>query len=334
MAFLGASSGRERERESDPTRHSRRGFLRTVGGATAGTALFVSGCDSGGGVGGNESPSASFSTSAAEGNALKITFDAGASEDPDGSIAEYNWDFGGDGTRAENEEEEAPVATYTYDRPGVYTVRLVVADRRGGVARATKEVTVGSVDPGDGPVPINLNNDIGVLNYAYALEQLEAAFYARVLEEGTFSGSQEAVISDIAAHEDIHRLSLQTLLQTAAIRDLTPSFGGINFGSPADVLETAQTFEGLGVSAYNGAADLLSSEAFLGAAGSIVSVEARHAAAIRDLTDPMDHFFSGEFPIGGSFAIDDNGLYEARDPQEVLGVATSFVEERFDVQGG
>ncbi|PSQ86173.1 MAG: hypothetical protein BRD42_05940 [Bacteroidetes bacterium QS_3_64_15] len=88
------------------------------------------------------------------------------------------------------------------------------------------------------------------------------------------------------------------------------------------------------VSAYNGAADLLSSEAFLGAAGSIVSVEARHAAAIRDLTDPMDHFFSGEFPIGGSFAIDDNGLYEARDPQEVLGVATSFVEERFDVQGG
>jgi PKD repeat protein len=317
---------------------NRRDFLRTVaGGAAAGAAVTAAGCDSAGGDGGgNQSPTAFFSAQPEEEESLTITFNAGDSEDPDGSIADYSWDFGGDGKRAQSEEESESdeTVTYTYARPGVYEVRLVVADRRGGVARTTQQVTAGSVDTGEGPVPLNLDTDLGVLNYAYALEQLEAAFYARVLDEGTFSGSAEAVMSDLAAHEDIHRLTLESVLQTAAIRDLTPDFGDVDFNSTGSVLSAAQTFEVLGVSAYNGAADLLSSAEFLGAAGSIVSVEARHAAAVRDLAGASDHFFSGPFPVGGGFAIDDDGLYEARDPREVLDAAAPYIEERFDVQGG
>lgn len=337
MASLDASPGPESE---SPSPRSRRGFLRTVGGAAAGATLVATGCDSAGSVGENESPTAAFSTSASENNPLVITFDASASEDPDGNIARYSWSFDGDGERLDTGDSgtpdpSSPTATYQYARPGVYDVRLLVADSNGGVEKVTKEVPVGSVDPGDGAVPINLNSDLGVLNYAYALEQLEAAFYARVIEEGPFSGSEEAVMSDLAAHEDIHRLTLQSVLQTAAIRDLTPNFGAVDFGDASDVLETAQTFEGLGVAAYNGAADLLSQEAFLAAAGSIVSVEARHAAAVRDLADPSENFFSGPFPLdGGNPAIDENGLYEARDPRAVLDAASPFVEESFDVQGG
>lgn len=306
-----------------------------MGGAAAGATLLSAGCDNTGGVGGTASPQATFSHEVAEEGSLTINFDASASEDPDGNIVRYTWDFGGDGERAVDEiDPSSPTATHTYDRPGVYPVRLVVADQSGDVGRTTQELTVGTVDPGEGPVPLNLNTDLGVLNYAYALEQLEAAFYARALDEGTFSGEEEAIVSDLAAHEDIHRLSLQSVLQSAAIRDLTPSFGDVNFGSPTDVLETAQTLEVLGVAAYNGAADLLSSGTFLATAGSIVSVEARHAATVRDLTNPMDNFFGGPFPIGGGSAIDDNGLYEARDPRAVLDAAAPFVEESFDVQGG
>jgi PKD repeat protein len=293
------------------------------------------GCDSAGGVEGDASPQATFTHEASEEGSLTINFDASASEDPDGNIVRYTWDFGGEGQRAEDEvDPSSPTATYTYDRPGVYPVRLVVADQSGGVGRTTQELTVGTVDPGEGPIPLDLSTDLGVLNYAYALEQLEASFYARVLDEGTFSGEVEAVVRDLAAHEDIHRLTLQSVLQSAAMRDLTPNFGDINFGSPEDVLETARMLEVLGVAAYNGAAKLLSSPTFLATAGSIVSVEARHAATVRDLATPMSNFFGGTFPIGGDLTIDDNGLYEARDPRAVLDVASTYVEESFDVQGG
>src|ERR1700712_1305006 len=37
------------------------------------------------------------------------------------------------------------------------------------------------------PVTLNLSNDTGILNYAYALEQLEAAFYTAVIASASFS---------------------------------------------------------------------------------------------------------------------------------------------------
>ena len=57
-------------------------------------------------------------------------------------------------------------------------------------------------------------------------------------------------------------------------------FGGA-FGSRATYLKTANTLEDTGVSAYNGAAPMIASAEVLGAAGSIVQIEARHAAMIR-----------------------------------------------------
>ncbi|MDQ3998220.1 MAG: ferritin-like domain-containing protein, partial [Gemmatimonadota bacterium] len=75
---------------------------------------------------------------------------------------------------------------------------------------------------------------------------------------------------------------------TATIRDLggkPVKAPGVDFGkafaNQRSFLKTAQTFEDLGVSAYNGAAPQIESKDVLGAAGGIVQVEARHAAAIR-----------------------------------------------------
>ena len=57
-------------------------------------------------------------------------------------------------------------------------------------------------------------------------------------------------------------------------------FGNV-FTSEASFLKIAKTFEDTGVSAYNGAAPTIKSGDVLAAAGSIVQVEARHAALIR-----------------------------------------------------
>lgn len=51
-----------------------------------------------------------------------ITFDAGASADPDGNILFYKWQFG-DGTTG-----TGPVMSHSYDKPGKYTVKLTILD--------------------------------------------------------------------------------------------------------------------------------------------------------------------------------------------------------------
>lgn len=58
----------------------------------------------------------------------------------------------------------------------------------------------------------------------------------------------------------------------------------MDFTSRASVLGTAQTFEDLGVRAYNGAAQFLDSTTYLVEAGKIVSVEGRHASMVRRLS--------------------------------------------------
>ena len=174
-------------------------------------------------------------------------------------------------------------------------------------------VRQGSVDLGKG--------DTGILNYAYALEQLEAAFYSQVIST-PYSGmnsSERQILSEIRDHEIAHRELFKTALGKKAIPALQVNFTTINFGSRDSVLGTAKTFEDLGVSAYNGAGQLLKDVNYLLLAGKIVSVEARHAAIIRDLLSPMSASFAGDD------AVDSKGLDKARTPLEVLTAAAPFI---------
>lgn len=136
-------------------------------------------------------------------------------------------------------------------------------------------------------VVLDFSNDFGVLNYAYALEQLEAAFYTQVVATSgfaaRFAANEQRVLIDLRDHEIVHREFFKTALGGAAIPGLTVDFSSIDFTSRTSVLTTARTFEDLGVGAYNGAAKYIANAAYLTAAGKIVSVEARHASAIRDL---------------------------------------------------
>jgi len=166
------------------------------------------------------------------------------------------------------------------------------------------------------------SKDTGILNYAYALEQIEAAFYTKVFESpyAGITAAESARLGDIRDHEISHREFFKNALGTSAIISLTLDFSTINFGTRDGVLSTAKAFEDLGVSAYNGAGHLLASADYLLLAGKIVSVEARHAAYIRDLIAP------------GSFAdgLDMNGLEMSRTPIEVLAIAASYIKNKIN----
>ncbi|MBC7826173.1 MAG: ferritin-like domain-containing protein [Chitinophagaceae bacterium] len=163
------------------------------------------------------------------------------------------------------------------------------------------------------------SGDIGILNYAYALEQLEAAFYLKVVSsyyEGA-TEKEKKYLKGICAHEIAHREFFKNALGDKAIGALEVDFSSIDFKSRASVLGTAKAFEDLGVSAYNGAGELLQSGAYLLLAGKIVSVEARHAAAIRDLIQYGD--------FAGNDVINAMGLDVVRTPPQVLAIADKYI---------
>ena len=175
---------------------------------------------------------------------------------------------------------------------------------------------VGAVELGSG--------DVGILNYAYALEQLEAAFYTTVMASPYqgMSGYERSVLNDIKSHEIAHREFFKKALGRNRIPDLEPNFSAVNFNSRESVLKTASTFEDLGVSAYNGGGAAIASPKYLAAAGTIVSVEARHAAIIRDMISPLTEYFAGRD------VVDSSGLDVANPPSMVLAAAAPFIKTR------
>jgi hypothetical protein len=140
--------------------------------------------------------------------------------------------------------------------------------------------------------------DFGILTYAYALEQLEAAFATQVVTNAGFttaftSTEEQQMMMDIYSHEVIHREFFRNLLtdllpnpETQLLPNLTFNFGNVNFANRASVLATAAMLEDTGIAAYNGAGRYLNDPDNLVMAGKIVSVEGRHAAAIRSMLSP------------------------------------------------
>ncbi len=71
---------------------------------------------------------------------LNVSFSSAGSQDSDGSIVGYSWNFGNGVTST------LPTPSTTYTSPGTYTATLTVTDNRGGTASKSVNVTV-SPDP-------------------------------------------------------------------------------------------------------------------------------------------------------------------------------------------
>jgi hypothetical protein len=122
--------------------------------------------------------------------------------------------------------------------------------------------------------------DVEILNFALTLEYLESDFYTVKGKQVGLSGQAKAYATQFGAEESEHVTAL-----TAAITQL----GGKPVAKPTFVfpvtnehsfLALASVLENTGVGAYNGAAPSLQSKQVLASAGSIVQIEARHAASI------------------------------------------------------
>jgi len=190
-------------------------------------------------------------------------------------------------------------------------------------------------------------SETDVLNFALNLEYLEAEFYSvavtgAVLSSSvtgaastatggakvTFTDSRIAdIAAEISADETLHVKFLRSALGASAVAEPTINLAalGIGFASQAQFLTLARAFEDTGVSAYAGAATLLTKNN-LQAAAQILAVEAYHAGNIRlsivqnaitvPATDSQDvppteqHFFP----------TDSNGLAIKRTPSQVLAI--------------
>jgi rubrerythrin len=123
-------------------------------------------------------------------------------------------------------------------------------------------------------------SDVDILNFALTLEYLESTFYEEAKKRVKASGELKKLLPLLASDEKQHVEALEGTIKKLGGKPVSKPKFNFEYNGTAEFLKLAETFENTGVSAYNGAGPAIKSKEVLGAAGSIVQVEARHAAAI------------------------------------------------------
>ena len=132
----------------------------------------------------------------------------------------------------------------------------------------------------EGYIPLG---DVGILQFAYQLELLEAEFYAIGADSGLFVDTFLDQIAEIRDHEITHYEALaDTIVSLGGEVPATPEFT-----FPEDATADAATFLGyaatvepVGIGAYQSAAVALESKDVLASAISIHNAECQHRCAI------------------------------------------------------
>lgn len=197
-------------------------------------------------------------------------------------------------------------------------VRLMGAG--GAIALLPGVFTACTMTPGmgapmaDAGLMFDLRSDIGIFRLVHTLEQLEAAFYSAVVSNGNFTAffnpGERELFTDLRNVEIVHREFLRTALGSQAVPDVTGSINTATLNailsSRESIIGAARLFEHLGVSGLNGAGKYLQDARNLLLAGKFVSVEARHAAALRDIAPPAGQNANTAF--AGDDITDANGM--------------------------
>lgn len=135
---------------------------------------------------------------------------------------------------------------------------------------------------------------IDTLQFALTLEYLEANFYIKAIASGIIPPSDAPSLTVIRDHEIAHVNFLKTAISSAGATPVSFTASSFDytakgtfpavFSDYGTLLAVAQTFEDTGVRAYKGQApNLISNNDYLTAALQIHSVEARHAAHLREI---------------------------------------------------
>jgi Ferritin-like domain len=131
------------------------------------------------------------------------------------------------------------------------------------------------------------SGDVAILNFALTLEYLETDFYKVKGKSVGLSGEAKALASSFGDEEAEHVAALTQAITAAGGKPAKKPTFVFPVSNAASFLKLAYVLENTGVGAYNGAGPSLMNKQYLAAAGSIVQVEARHAASIALLTGSM-----------------------------------------------
>jgi hypothetical protein len=127
-------------------------------------------------------------------------------------------------------------------------------------------------------------SDIDILNFALTLEYLETNFYQVKGKTVGLTGQAKSLATTFGDEEAEHVAALTKAIKSGGGKPVKMPTFAFPVTNQTSFLKLAYTLENVGVGAYNGAGPSLKSKALLGAAGSIVQVEARHAATMAVLT--------------------------------------------------
>jgi hypothetical protein len=126
--------------------------------------------------------------------------------------------------------------------------------------------------------------DVDILNFALTLEYLETDFYQQKGKTVGLSGQAKSLARSFGDEEAEHVAALTKAITASGGKPVKKPMFVFPGKDQKSFLKLAYVLENTGVGAYNGAAPSLQSKALLAAAGSIVQIEARHAASIALLT--------------------------------------------------
>ncbi|SMY21853.1 unnamed protein product [Zymoseptoria tritici ST99CH_1A5] len=158
-----------------------------------------------------------------------------------------------------------------------------------------------------------------ILNYALTLEHLENTFYKEVLQKFTLADFQAVGLDNvfyknlqtISSDEQTHVEFLTTALTAAGVTPVVANEYNFGLTDVPSFLTLVNILEGVGVSAYLGAAQFIASGDYLTAAGSILTVEARHSAYLRDSKRPQQ---LSPFPSPFDTPLSINAVYTLASP--------------------
>jgi len=141
---------------------------------------------------------------------------------------------------------------------------------------------------------IDFSGDSALLNVAYAVEQLGAAFYGAAVASpyGGMTEAERSTLADIRDHEIVHRDVLAAALGEFALPVLSINLASVAFSDRGSVLRTAVEIADIAVASWNGMARFIVNPTVLSLAAAMVSVDARHAAAVHDLLAPRTGGFA------------------------------------------
>lgn len=194
-------------------------------------------------------------------------------------------------------------------------------------------------------------SDAEILNFALNLEYLEAEFYlmstygTTLVKHGVISAADESgpttggklvtgfgtkadMATALRENEVDHVLFLRKALGSAAVKKPAINLNALGYGfaSVSSWLKLARQFEDVGLSAYLGAAPLISSSEYLAAAGAILCTEAQHSGSIRwacisgGVASPAVDSLDVPPTSSAVYDINKNALSIPRTPSQVLNI--------------